>query len=128
MAEYTKEETQKENKKRLSKVSKGLGSGMSQEEIMKYNQKVGKDIIKDMKSEGYDFRTVSEIAADAIKGVPAAVKKTVKKIVKTVQSPESSMGMDTVGKFSKGGAVKGKKKKSIDGIAIKGHTRAKRRR
>jgi hypothetical protein len=37
------------------------------------------------------------------------------------------MGMDTVGKFSKGGAVKGKKK-SIDGIAIKGHTRAKRRR
>ena len=100
---------------------------MSQEEIMKYNQKVGKDIINDMKSEGYDFRTVSEVAVDAIKGAPSAVKKTVKKIVKTVQSPESSMGMETIGKFSKGGAVKSKKK-SIDGIAIKGHTRAKRRR
>jgi len=128
MAEYTKGETQKEYKNRLSKVSKGFDSGMSQEEIMKHNLKVGKDIIKEMESEGYDFRTVSEVAVDAIKGAPGAVKKTVKKIVKTVQSPESSMGMDTVGKFSKGGAVKGKKKKSIDGIAIKGHTRAKRRR
>jgi len=127
MAEYTRGETRKEFKNRLSKVSKGLDSGMSQEEIMKYNQKVGKDIIKDMKSEGYDFRTVSEVAVDAIKGAPGGVKKTVKKIVKTVQSPESSMGMETIGKFSKGGAVKSKKK-SIDGIAIKGHTRAKRRR
>lgn len=126
MAKYTSKETQKEYKNRLNKVSKGLDSGMSQEEIMKHNLKVGKDIIKDMESEGYDFRTVSEVAVDAIKGVPGAVKKTVKKIVKTVQSPESSMGMDTVGKFSKGGAVKGKKKKSIDGCAIKGYTKGRR--
>ena len=45
MAEYTTGETRKEFKNRLSKVSKGLDSGMSQEEIMKHNLKVGMDAI-----------------------------------------------------------------------------------
>jgi hypothetical protein len=114
------------NKEFMKRVQEQAGfSGVVSPELYKFllsgsSQNDRDKIKKQMQNEGYDFRNDRDFESDE------NWSKRKKKVKKVFKDSSRSLGEDTIGKFSKGGAVKGKKKKSIDGCAIKGYTKGRR--